>query len=156
MNIHTPACGLGWCCRAEGPFPSVYKLGSRFRWLKSAPSSFTHQEHHCHGAFCDASSVGQSHCVAPFKQWLLCCSSTFSVCSCSLPSIRHLQHLLSSVFSPSLPGMEVTLLPERAGEGREEKSSWGGAEHLFFQALSFVLNLAAVAMSRRVLGSSTV
>lgn len=44
----------------------------------------------------------------------------------------------------------------KAEEGREEKSKWAGAEHLFFQALSFVLNLAVVAMSRLVLGSSTV
>lgn len=48
------------------------------------------------------------------------------------------------------------MLPERAGEGREEKSKWAGAEHPFFQALSDVLNLAVVAMSRLVLGSSTV
>lgn len=68
----------------------------------------------------------------------------------------HLQHLPSSVFNSSLPGLEVTLLPDRPGEGREEKSKWAGAEHLFFQALSFVLNLAVVAMSRLVLGSSTV
>lgn len=67
-----------------------------------------------------------------------------------------MQHLLSSVFIPSLPDVEVTVLPERAGEGREEKSKWAGAEHPFFQALSDVLNLAVVAMSRLVLGSSTV
>lgn len=60
------------------------------------------------------------------------------------------------MFNPSLPGMEVTLLPERAGEGREEKSKWAGAEQPFFQAFSFVLNLAVVAVSRLVLGSSTV
>lgn len=55
-----------------------------------------------------------------------------------------------------MPGMEVTLLPERAGEGREGKSRWAGAGQPFFQALSFVLNLAVVAMSRLVLGSSAV